>query len=60
MIVIGNLISKQDLHLKNIVIRSYVVVNGVWMKFSAGKLMTNAAVSQSLVTAGFVMISFAS
>lgn len=30
------------------------------MKFSAGKLMTNAAISQSLVTAGSVMISFAS
>lgn len=30
------------------------------MKFSAGKLMTNAAISQSLVTAGSIMISFAS
>lgn len=30
MVVMGNLISKQELHLKNIVIKSYVVVNWVW------------------------------
>lgn len=30
MSMMGNLISKQEVHLKNIVIKRYVVVNWVW------------------------------